>query len=87
MEKVMQVVVRGAEICFVHDDDLAQAMAGLGRTTTARASHVEPSGKDWRADLSPVGGPVLGPFARRDEALTAEVQWLMANNMPKPVKA
>ncbi len=34
MEKVMQVVVRGAEICFVHDDDLAQAMAGLGRTTT-----------------------------------------------------
>lgn len=28
------------------------------------------------ADLSPVGGPLLGPYQRRSEALAAEVQWL-----------
>ena len=49
----------------------------LGRPTIARASHVEP-GQDgrWRADLTPVGGPVLGPFDRRSEALEAETAWL-----------
>ena len=33
----------------------------------------------WTADLRPVGGPVLGPFARRSEALEAERAWLEAN--------
>ena len=87
MEKVLQIVIQGGKIRFVHDDDLVRAMAGLGCATTARASHVEPSGQDWKADLSPVGGPVLGPFARRDEALAAEVEWLTANNTPQPIKA
>lgn len=42
-----------------------------------RASHVEPSpGGFWYADLAPVGGPKLGPFGRRSEALAAEVEWL-----------
>jgi len=52
-------------------------LAVLGRPTITRASHVEP-GQDgrWRADLTPVGGPVLGPFDRRSEALEAEVAWL-----------
>ena len=55
-------------------------LAVLGRPTITRASHVEP-GQDgrWRADLSPVGGPVLGPFDRRSEALEAEVAWLERN--------
>jgi hypothetical protein len=87
VNKELQIVVRGSEIHFMHDDDLAQAMAGLGCSTTARASHVEPSGEGWKADLFPVGGPVLGPFTRRDQALTAEVEWLTANNTPKPFKA
>jgi len=30
----------------------------------------------WYSDLLPVGGPVLGPFAARDDALAAEVAWL-----------
>jgi hypothetical protein len=49
----------------------------FGQVTIRRASHVEP-GPDgqWTADLSPVGGPVLGPFAFRSQALDAEVEWL-----------
>ena len=52
-------------------------LASLGSLSIRRASHVEPDpqGK-WWADLAPVGGPELGPFARRTEALAAERQWL-----------
>jgi len=52
----------------------------LGSADIQRGSHVEPTadGK-WTADLSPVNGPVLGPFATRSEALDAEVAWLLAN--------
>lgn len=66
-----------------------------GATAIARASCVEPSpmrieseGNDsagwgwtwgWTADLSPVGGPVLGPFALKNDALEAERNWLDAN--------
>jgi hypothetical protein len=47
-----------------------------------RASHVEAdkAGR-WFADLSPVAGPVLGPFDRRSEALAAEHEWLLANRL------
>ena len=49
----------------------------LGRPTISRASHVEPDRDGrWRADLTPVDGPVLGPFERRSEALEAEHAWL-----------
>lgn len=49
----------------------------LGPLQLRRASHVEPDAQgQWYADLAPVGGPRLGPFARRSEALAAEVQWL-----------
>ncbi len=52
-------------------------LAALGSPVITRASHVEPdpSGQ-WWADLSPVAGPVLGPFRWRSEALAAELQWL-----------
>ena len=52
----------------------------LGTTTITRASHVEPdaSGR-WFADI--VGGPRLGPFTRRSEALAAEVTWLTENRL------
>jgi hypothetical protein len=49
----------------------------LGRLTITRAGHVEPDARGgWLADLSPVGGPALGPFSRRSEALAAEQLWL-----------
>jgi hypothetical protein len=51
--------------------------AALGPALITRASHVEPDDQGrWLADLSPVRGPVLGPFERRSEALEAEVNWL-----------
>lgn len=52
-------------------------LAALGPVAIRRASHVEPDGQGrWWADLSPVGGPRLGPFDRRSQALGAEQAWL-----------
>jgi hypothetical protein len=52
----------------------------IGRLTITRASHVEPDAEGfWWADMGPVGGPVLGPFRSRSEALGAERGWLRAN--------
>jgi hypothetical protein len=49
----------------------------LGRVSITRASHVEPDQHGrWFADLTPINGPVLGPFVRRSEALEAEQSWL-----------
>jgi hypothetical protein len=53
--------------------DLAQ----IGRASISRGSHVEPDQDGrWFADLAPVGGPRLGPFSRRSDALNAEAEWL-----------
>jgi hypothetical protein len=52
----------------------------LGRLSVRRASHVEPNEEgSWVADLSPVGGPKLGPYGKRSTALREEEQWLQAN--------
>ncbi len=52
----------------------------LGVLSIRRASQVEPDGKGaWWADMSPVGGPRLGPFAQRSLALAAEEAWLERN--------
>ena len=55
-------------------------LADFGRLTIARGSHVEPTAAGhWTADLSPVGGPRIGPFATRSAALNAEREWLEAH--------
>jgi hypothetical protein len=52
----------------------------LGRPAISRASHVEPDDEGrWHADLRPVGGPVLGPYPLRSQALEVEVAWLEAH--------
>ncbi len=84
MKDQIQIVIAGGEVRFIHDDDLAEAMRGLGTSTTARASRVEPTEGGWKADLAPVQGPVLGPFPRRSTALEAEVEWLQQHRTPKP---
>jgi len=52
----------------------------LGPPRITRTSHVEPDVQGrWLADMAPVGGPILGPFERRSEALNAEMSWLEEN--------
>jgi hypothetical protein len=78
MRNVMQLIVvdlTGTCRC-VYGEDLD--FSSLGPVRVRRASHVEPDAAGrWSADLSPVGGPVLGPFRLRGEALAAEARWLM----------
>jgi hypothetical protein len=58
----------------------ALPMSDLGKVKISRASHVEPNTVgQWMADLSPVGGPCLGPFKNRSNALAAETDWLKNN--------
>ena len=57
-------------------DELIQ-LSALGQLAISRGSHVEPDHHGrWLANLSPVSGPVLGPFNRRSDALAAERGWL-----------
>ena len=66
---------------YAEDIDLG----ALGRTMTTRASHVEPDAEGgWIADLTPVSGPVLGPFSRSSQALEAEQRRLEANWLTAP---
>jgi len=78
----MQIVVQtdGAVRCL-YGEELELSL--LGKLSIARGSHVEPTADgEWTADLSPVSGPVLGPFPNRSEALCAERQWLEAHWLP-----
>ena len=72
----MQLVIHvDGRIRCLYDESLA--LDQLGQLQIQRGSHVEPDATgQWQADLSPVGGPLLGPFARRSQALAAERQWL-----------
>lgn len=55
-------------------------LTALGALNIQRASHVEPDAAgQWWADI--VEGPRLGPFARRSEALAAEVAWLTEHRL------
>ena len=59
-------------------------LSTIGRLRIRRASHVEPDERGhWHANLAPVNGPRIGPFAKRSEALAAEVSWLEANHLPR----
>jgi hypothetical protein len=59
----------------IYDETLE--LRSLGRSQISRASHVEPTQDGhWTADLAPVGGPMLGPFPSRSQALSAEIVWL-----------
>ena len=72
------VVDKAGDVRAIYSEEIHLEL--LGSTRIARASRVEPDelGR-WLANLGPVGGPVLGPFAHRSEALEAERAWLEAN--------
>jgi hypothetical protein len=69
---------------FLFEDALTPLLQ-LGDASIRRASYVEPKGTEWYADLSPVGGPLLGPFDFRSEALDAEAAWLLEQGIPAPL--
>jgi hypothetical protein len=71
------IVAPGGSVRAIYSEEID--LSSLGRPEVSRASHVEPDARGvWTADLSPVGGPLLGPFARRSEALASELAWLRA---------
>lgn len=64
-------------LIYIYSDEIS-FLQDLGKASVRRASHVEPTedGK-WTAEM--VGGPILGPFDLRGQALSAEVSWLKEN--------
>jgi hypothetical protein len=69
------VVEEDGTIRFIYSDDL-RGLLQQGAASITRASHVEPCGLGWTADMGPVNGPILGPYTTRAEALEAEVNYL-----------
>ena len=58
----MQLLIKpDGDVRCLYDETLD--LQGLGRLHIERGSHVEPDADGlWTADLSPVAGPLLGPF-------------------------
>jgi hypothetical protein len=80
MERKVKIIIdRYGRISFIYNDDL-RGLLKAGKSEIRRASHVEPVGDKWEADLSPSGGPKLGLFETRADALRAEVEWLEEHN-------
>jgi len=90
---VKYIIEVDGTIRHIYSDDYAELDLTLGTVDIKRASHVEPvdvsfdnrfpSESAWMADMMPVGGPVIGPFSTRAEALEAERAWLLANDIPE----
>jgi hypothetical protein len=79
MGNTMQIIIEqnGALRC-IYTEDIE--LAAIGSPTITRASHVEPDQHGgWQADLTPVRGPVLGPYKLRSEALKSEHEWLICH--------
>jgi hypothetical protein len=76
MSTEMELVVdAGGDVRCIYDETLD--LREIGRLQITRASHVEPDNEGyWWADMGPSGGPVLGPYGSRSEALEAEREWL-----------
>ena len=74
---------------FVASDGTAKCLYGealnlaaFGSLSIERASHVEPDDRGgWTVDLSPVGGPTLGPYLTRGHALAVEAEWLTRHRL------
>ena len=88
MKKRVCIVIprEGNSIRFISNDRLNPGFFAAGELKShQRVSDVEPASSDptkWEANLARVNGPVLGPFTSREEALNAEVDWLIEHNLP-----
>ena len=83
MPKLEVIVGNDGSIRGVYDDALLPVLTE-GKVTTRRVSHVEPDGNGWKADMSPIDGPMLGPYDTRAAALKAEHDWLINHDIPIP---
>jgi hypothetical protein len=75
----MKIVIEpGGSARAIYSEEIE--LAALGSPLITRASHVEPDQHGlWWADLSPIRGPLLGPYQHRSDALAAEQAWLEAH--------
>lgn len=80
MAELVLTVTPAGTIRMLYDERLD--LRALGTPSIRRASHVEPNESgEWTADMGPSGGPVLGPFRFRSEALEEEAVWLKTNRL------
>lgn len=79
MERI-KIVARDGMMVMRYTDLLSPRFkAQASQYEVKRASHVEPNENgEWTADMSPLNGPVLGPFTTRAAALKAEAEWIDA---------
>jgi hypothetical protein len=83
-DQVQLVVTAAGNVRAIYNERID--LARLGKVSIRRGSHVEPTDDGrWTADLSPCGGPVLGPFAVRSEAIEAEIVWLVEHWLDRPI--
>ena len=84
MVVAMQLIITpGGAVRCVYSEEID--LQTLGSPAISRASRVEPDQHGrWLADLSPIAGPILGPFDLRSEALAAEQAWLEVNWLNQP---
>jgi hypothetical protein len=74
MRNITLSIGSSGTVAAIYDDEMA-ALLGEGQARIQRASHVEPTPDgQWTADI--IGGPLLGPYPLRAQALAAEVEWL-----------
>jgi len=85
MTSEMELVVdAGGDVRCIYDEALD--LREIGTLQITRASHVEPDAEGyWWADMGPVGGPMLGPYGSRSEALEAEREWLQVAAIRQPI--
>ena len=68
------------DIRGIYNDDFP--WLELGKALVQRASNVEPDHLGlWWADLFLSNGPKIGPFARRSDAIAAEIRWLETHHL------
>ena len=76
---ILSITPKG-DIRSIYTDDFP--WLELGKALVQRASHVEPDHLGlWWADLSLSNGPKIGPFARRADAISAEIRWLETHHL------
>ena len=80
MAELVLTVTPAGTIRMLYDERLD--LRALGRPTIQRASCVEPTESgESTADMAPSGGPVLGPFRLRSQALEEEAVWLQKHRL------